>query len=184
MQNEKELQGDQVAKVSPNPPIQVQRGLSTSSGQFTAIFSIVALALSAVGYHYSPEQVENWVQMVNNFLITIGPLLAIIPVLLGYITSRGKITSNAINAQAAIANGPSSSVEGVSRGVLPLMGTATLMGTASGPNWKDPHTYEQLLHIAKAVGVPGAEKIDRYNQQLHPADLIDSIWGMFKHKQQ
>lgn len=78
-----------------------QAGLTTSSGQFTAIFTLVALILGLLGYHYSPDKIETWFQTANTFLLSVGPLLAAVPVLVTYINSRGKIQSNAIIASTA-----------------------------------------------------------------------------------
>lgn len=168
-----ELTGDQIASVPPASPITTKSGLLTSSGQFTAIFTLAALLLSFAGLHYSSEQIENWFVVINNVIITLGPLIAIVPVIMNYVNSRGKIASNAITSQASM-------VAAQSQGAIaPIMGQATLIG---GPNWKDPHTYEQILDIAKAVGVPIPASVDRINQELHPADLIQSIWGLLKHK--
>lgn len=46
-----------------------------------------------------------------------------------------------------------------------------------GTGWKDPDRYQNLLHIAGSLGVPGAAEADAINQQVHPADLIIGILG-------
>lgn len=200
MANGSTLIGDEAAQMPPSAPVQIQPGLSTSSGQFTALFTIAAIVLAAVGYHFTPAQIETWAQTANSFVTTILPLLTVVPVLLGYITSRGKITSNAIMAQAHIATGVPVNATTVESSMAPLMSASALklspekvfeavpgvigaVGAATAPGgFKDPNTYGQILSVAKDLGVPGAAQADIINQQLHPAQLIAGIISMFHHK--
>lgn len=157
-----------------------QKGLTTSSGQFTAIFALVALILSALGYTRTPIQVESWADTANTFVVTLGPLLAIIPVLIRYITSRGKITSNTINANASIAlGGPPPTV--VTDMSTTNASATSLAGLGDGIDFKDPETYESLLRLAKEFGVPGADKANKVAQDIHPAALIKGILSIFGH---
>ncbi len=182
MQDEKTVGANQEPE-QPSPQLTQPHGLSTSSGQFTAIFGVAAIILSLLGFHYSPAQIENWVQLVENFLTTIGPLLALVPVLMTFINSRGKIASNTVNANAQLLSQPKL----ISGELLPLVSSggvipAPLFSNPMSPDWRDPHTYENLLKIGVAIGVPGADKADKLNQQIHPADLIEGIWELFHHK--
>lgn len=180
MQNESTIGANQTPE-QPSPQLQPTPGLQTSSGQFTAIFTLVALLLSALGWHYSPDQIQGWVELANKFVVILGPLLAAVPVLMRYITSRGNIQSNTLLANAKILTQPAP--------IVPLEALATphgfadgMTGVIGGNDWKDPHRYENLLNIAKVVGVPGAAQADAINQKIHPADLITGILSMFHHK--
>jgi len=48
--------------------------------------------------------------------------------------------------------------------------------------WKNPQRYEDLLHIAGQLGVPGAAEADAVNQQIHPVDLLIGILGQLHKK--
>lgn len=163
----------------PSPQLQPVPGYQTTSGQFTAIFSMVAMILGLLGFHYSPEQVESWVQLIEKLLVTIGPFLAVVPVLMTYITSRGKIQSNTLMANAAIMSVPPTMelIEGKTASFAGGIGSLI-----SGNDWKDPKRYEDLLHLAASVGVPGAAQADKINQSVHPADLITGILSMLHHR--
>lgn len=179
MQNENTIGANQTPD-QPSPQLQAPSGITTSSGQFTALFTLVALALSFLGLHYSPDQVESWVALANKLAITLGPLLAIVPVLMNYITSRGKIQSNTLMANAQILTQP------------PIIGSQVLAtphgfadgmtGIIGGNDWKDPQRYENLLNVAAQVGVPGAAQASALDQKIHPADLITGILSMFHKK--
>lgn len=91
--------------------ISPKSGVTTSQGQLTIWFGIIAAILSAVGFATSPEQVENWYAMIQNLITILGPLLAYVPVLITYINSRGKIQSNNLWANAAIASGLNNKAE-------------------------------------------------------------------------
>lgn len=191
MTNPNDLGADaQILKVTP--------GLQTSSGQLTAILTVAALILSAFGYHYSPAQIDTWVQMVQTLITTLGPILALIPVAITYINSRGKIISNTTAANAAIISPTAPSIVGDSTVVNPpatLLGGGTVMdkvvtalptvaaATSGDLNFKDPNTYGQLLHVASELGVPGANTADVINQQIHPVELITGILSLFHKKQ-
>lgn len=168
--------------LQPSPQLQAVPGYKTTSGQFTAIFTVVALLLSLAGFHYSPTQIENWVQGGENLLTTLGPLLALIPVLITYINSRGKITSTTLNANAAVLAAPVAPPV-----VTPVYSEAVLGQPANfagglGLDLKKPETYQQLLHIAGELGVPGAHQADAISQKVPVADLLTGILGMLHHK--
>jgi hypothetical protein len=176
MQNQDNLLGPP----DPRNGIQVASGYKSATGQFTAIFTVVALILSAVGYHYSATQVENWFTMINNLLTTIGPMLAIIPVLMTYINSRGKIASNAINATAQIVAPPVITPPPIT-GEL-ISATAAPVDFAGLGSFKDPRTYADIVHIAGELGVPGAAQADAIQQKVPVAELITGILGMLHKK--
>lgn len=186
MTNQDTIPGNQTP-AQPSPQLQAVPGYQTTSGQFTALFTVIALILGLLGFHYSPDQVEGWVQFANKLAVTIGPLLAVVPVLMTYVNSRGKIASNTLNANAAIlAPATTGAVGGTLtefRDPMEFAGLGKVGGILGGTSWKDPHRYENILQIAKAVGVPGAAQADAVNQQIHPADLITGILGMLHKKQ-
>jgi hypothetical protein len=164
--------------VNAGPPALPKPGYATTSGQFTGIFTLVALILSLIGYHYSPTQIENWAQMAENFIKVLGPIIAIVPVLITYINSRGKIASNAIvtaNTPPAITAVGGTIAELVDRDPFQFAGVG-------GLDFKNPKTYESLLHIAGELGVPGAHQADTVAQKVPIGDLITGILGALHHK--
>lgn len=164
-------------------PITTTSGLATSSGQFTAIFTLAALILSFFGFHYSPDQISGWVESINHLAVTLGPILAAIPVLIAYINSRGKIASNIANATAVVQSAIAApKITELTATPTPLLGGGILGQVVGGNDWKDPQRYENLLHIASDLGVPGAIAADKVNQQIHPAELITGILGMLRNK--
>lgn len=162
----------------PSPQLQAVPGYQTTSGQFTALFTVVALFLGLLGFHYSPDQVESWVALVNKIAVTLGPILAIVPVLWNYVNSRGKIASNTLMANATVlaAKEQGPSVQGE------LISSSVGFAGGLGLDFKNPDTYQQLLHIAGELGVPGAHQADSVSQQIPVTQLITGILGMFHKK--
>lgn len=181
MQNEDTIPGNETP-AQPSPQLQAVPGYQTTSGQFTALFTVVALILGLLGFHYSPDQVEGWVQLANKLAITLGPILAIIPVIMTYVTSRGKIASNTLNANATILAAKATPVIANS-GTL-IEGTSAQFAGLGNPfgNFKDPQTYKDLLHIAGELGVPGAHQADAISQKVPVADLITGILDVLHKK--
>lgn len=175
MQNEQTIVPGNETPAQPSPQLQSVPGYQTTSGQFTALFTVVALFLGLLGYHYSPEKIETWVELANTLCTTLGPILALVPVLITYVNSRGKIASNALNANAVVMS-PT-----VTEPLVPFK-SGVLQSAIGGDSWKDPQRYENLLHIATALGVPGAGAANKVDQQIHPADLITGILGMLHKK--
>lgn len=177
MTNESTLEG---AIDTTTPPIVPKSGWTTSQGQLTAIFTLVCLVLGLFGISKTPAQLDSWVATANHLVEVVLPLLASLVAMVQYIISRGKIQSNAINANAAVLTAQAT-------GPVPLMATATafqpvpLMGNPFG-DFKDPHTYQNLIHIAGELGVPGATQADAIQQKVPVADLITGILGMFHKK--
>jgi hypothetical protein len=175
MQNENTVAGNQTPE-QPSPQIQVTPGLQTSSGQFTAIFGLVSVIMSLVGYKYSPAQIENWVELVNNFVIILGPFIAFIPVLMSYITSRGKIASNTVKANAVILAPPVIAPLATGQTGEFISGTlSSLPSKIGGADWKDPKRYGNIIDIAAALGVPGVVEADKFNDKYHIDDILGSI---------
>lgn len=172
--------GDETPQ-QPSPQLQTVPGYQTTSGQFTALFTLVALILGLLGFHYSPDQVESWVALANKLAVTLGPLLAIIPVLWGYINSRGKITSNTLMANAAVLSAQAAPAPIQAVGGEILSAPAQFAG-GLGIDMKKPETYQQLLHIAGELGVPGAHQADAISQKIPVAELLTGILGMFHKK--
>lgn len=168
----------QIPSVAPTP------GWQTSQGQMTAIFTVVCIVLSFLGFHYTPEQFQGWLDRIEHIAVILGPILAIVPLLITYINSRGKIASNSLMANAQIKIAALQPLEPIGElGQARLaMFADRLTPIIGGNDWKDPHRYEQLLHIASDIGVPGVVQTNKINQQIHPADLITNILGMFRNK--
>lgn len=180
MTNEKTVGGNQTPE-QPSPQLQAVPGYQTTSGQFTAIFTLVALILSLLGFHYSPEQIEGWVNLVEKILLILGPILASVPVLMTYINSRGKIASNTLNANSHVLSSQPPLIDGVAGQIVELKSDG-LSGFLGGDSWKDPERYANLLEIGKQLGVPGAKEADAVNQQTHASELITGILGMLHKK--
>lgn len=188
MTNENELNNDPAVKPD-TPSVTPKAGWSTSQGQLTAVFTIVCLVLGALGFHYTPEQFNDWADRINSIAVTIGPIIAAALTLWSYINSRGKIASNALNANAAIkiaALAPPA-IQGVAGTLMEPANFAGGLGDMfggliGGKDWKDPERYGNLIHVAGQLGVPGIEQVDKVNQQMHPAQIITGILGMIHKK--
>lgn len=168
------------------PKLLPKAGYKTSQGQLTVVFALVSFILSALGFKYSSDDVNNLYVMIQNIVTVVGPLLALIPVLITYINSRGKIQSNQLWASASLSNGGVTSsgplptirsttaelIEGQPAMARGIGGFGSILG---GRNWKDPKRY---LNIAKIGGslVPGVGSVvgaiegdsdqDEINQEL------------------
>lgn len=144
------------------PQLAPKPGFKTSQGQLTAVFALVALVLSLLGFKYSSDDVANAYAMVQNIVQVIGPIITLVPVLIAYINSRGKIQSNSLWASASLSTGVGK--DGLAVGSPALTSATTTLaqpasfagigGLLGGKNWKDPKRY---LNIAKIGGtlVPG-----------------------------
>lgn len=123
------------------PAVSDKPGYKTSSGQLTFLFTLAALVLSWFKIDTTPEQIGNIYEMIMAIVDGIGPILALVPVLMTYINSRGKIASNSITSTASIAQ------------AAQLGGLGSLLG---GKNWKDPDRYKTIAEIIAKTGiVPG-----------------------------
>lgn len=135
--------------------VDTPKGLSTTQGQFTALFSVIALGLSALfGWSLSSDNIESWLTVANNIALIIGPILATMGVLSTFINSQGKKESNTIWANA--------SIEATNLAGIPGLGR--ILG---GKNWKDPERYGNILDILKTVGVPGASQVDSVLESIN-----------------
>jgi hypothetical protein len=165
-----------------SPSITPKPGWQTSQGQMTAIFTLICVVLAALGFHYTPEQLNGWADTANSLAKTIGPIVVAMISLYGYTTSRGKITSNAIigtaHVQAAAMQAPQLGTA-IGTPVEFAGGLGNLkhvIGSAvGGHDWKDPERYGNLLKIAGAFGVPGATQADKINQQVHADELVKGL---------
>jgi hypothetical protein len=161
------------AALDPGPPpqVSVKPGWQTSQGQMTGLFTVAALLLSALGFHYSAAQISGGYDALLHLGQTLGPILALIPVLTNYINSRGKITSNTAWANAAIHQ---ANITGVVMPAQNFAGTNRLLdGFLGGKDWKDPARYGGLVKVAGSLGVPGAGAagsiLDKVGGGGHPA---------------
>jgi len=147
------------------PQLAPKPGFRTSQGQLTAVFSFAALILSAVGFKYSSSDVENLYVMIQNVITVVGPLLALIPVLINYINSRGKIQSNALWASASLSTGlGKDGLQSLATAPAQFAGLGKMLG---GKNWKDPKRYLNIARIGGSV-VPGLGTV---------TDLLDGSDG-------
>lgn len=160
------------------PDFNVTPGWKTSQGQMTGIFTVICMVLAVFGYTIQPESIVDWVTRIETIALAIIPILTALFSIITYINSRGKIASNAINAKAHVMASAASSPPQV----LGQVAEFTSGGLLDDKTWKDPKTYEKLIHIASEVGVPGMDKVDAVNQQIKPADLLIGILGMFKNR--
>lgn len=152
MQNEDEIKG-QVGEMAfadedvppSNPVIIPKAGWATSQGQMTAIVQIFCMVMLWFGYNIEPSQVDSVIANADRWAAMILPFLTMIGTLVPYINSRGKIQSNAINANSAIQ-------------VANLAGLGGVGAVLGGKNWKDPARYGKIAEIAGAFipGVGGA----------------------------
>lgn len=164
-----------------SPSIVPKAGWTTSQGQMTAIFILVCLILSYFGIQKTPEQLGSYLDVVNNLIETVMPIILGLVGLVKYTTSRGKIQSNAIMANAQ--------VMAAKEVAKPLAVPASLMDdrftkVIGGDSWKDPERYTNLLKIAEAVGVPGVEPAVRANDKFHIDYLISGILNGLKKKKE
>jgi hypothetical protein len=118
----------------------VKPGYKTSEGQFTLLFVVLAGIMALFGYKTTPDHLQSAFDSAVAIAKTLGPLVAVAPVLFNFITSRGKLKSNAINASAAV---------GLARNNVSAVG---LLGGA----FKKPGTYIDLAKVIAGSGViPG-----------------------------
>jgi hypothetical protein len=94
------------------PSVGPKPGWQTSEGQMTGIFVVVSFLFSYFGHTVTTDQLQNGYSMILDAIQHIGPILAAAGVLWNYITSRGKMKSNAINSTASMAVGFASPIGG------------------------------------------------------------------------
>lgn len=158
MQEENQISElDEVQAQPPDVPVVSPKdGWTTSQGQMTAIFGIISLLLSFLGWHYTPDQIGNLYDLIMHAVTVLGPVIAFAKVLYEYINSRGKIQSNTLWANASLQTGttPKSLTSGTPSPVT--LAGFDLGGLLSGKGWKDPSTYVDLAKIISKTGiVPG-----------------------------
>lgn len=155
MQSENEVM--QTGSLEAAPPdlsiISPKAGWQTSEGQIVAFLSAALAVLAFLGFHFSPEQVQSWMDLLHQVFVIIGPIAGIIGLVWPYIISRGKTKSNAINASALI--NAATAVQGPPIGqIATLGGIGSLLG---GKNWKDPQRYLNIVKDINATGLlPGS----------------------------
>lgn len=154
--------------VNPDiPSVQAKPGYQTSQGILTALFTVVSLGLSFLGFKYSPEKVETAYQAIQTLVQIVGPLVANIPILTNYINSRGKIQSNSLWANAQLQN-PLVSKDGNSplAGLFAQQGLggfsidSILSAIGGGSGKKDPSTYIGLAKIIAGLA-PGGDAVTK-----------------------
>lgn len=167
--------------MADNTPISPTPGFQTSQGQLTAIFTLICLVLGVFGIVKTPAQLDSWAATANHLVEVALPIITALISTVYYIISRGKIQSNAINANAT--------VQAAALAPAPIIPTTELVQgqTAQfagglGLDMKKPETYQELLHIAGELGVPGAHQADAISQKLPVADLLTGILSIFHKK--
>lgn len=127
----------------------VKPGWTTTQGQFTAFFTVVALVLSSImGYRITGGHVQNVWDAGVTIVGFVGPLFAALKQLMTYTNSRGMNYSNAAWASAAIQN-PLVRNGGLDTG---LMGDI-LGHVLGGKDWKDPQRYVGIAEtVSRTLG--------------------------------
>lgn len=142
-------QNPDVSDPQVNPPdsiptIGVKPGWQTSEAHIVAALGLIATALSGFGFHVLPEHLTNTADALGHLFAVIGPFTAFIPLAWHYVTSRGKLKSNAVNATALASLGDTAFAQ------QGLLGSNSVVNSIfGGQNWKDPSRY---VNIAKTVG--------------------------------
>jgi hypothetical protein len=114
--------------VDPSVPrVDSKPGYQTSQGILTGISVIAAFVLSFLGFHFTPAQIQGVGEGIVHLGTSLGPLVALIPILTNYINSRGKIASNTVWANAGLQN-PLVSKDGMS----PLIAQKLMNGSNGG----------------------------------------------------
>jgi hypothetical protein len=148
------------------PKVIVKPGIQTSQGIFTGLATVFAFLLSFLGFHYTPSQIQNVSEGIVHLGTSLGPLVALVPILTNYINSRGKTTSNALLFNAQLQNplvmGNNSPSPLMAQGLLGGgSGLNSILGQlAGGSGIKDPKT---IIGLAKLVGslVPGGAVVEK-----------------------
>lgn len=164
IEGEVQISSDQPPAIIPKP------GYTTTQGQFTGIYGLVVVGLAIFGIVKTPDQIDNYFQLVNNMAIIIVPILSYIPVLIGYINSRGKIQSNTVWANAEVIKAATS----------PGTQLPNIEEQAANFGWFDK--VKQGMAVGQAVKpvLPGNIQVvmDKANQVIGVVDLIN---GLFHH---
>lgn len=85
-----------------NPVITSKPGYLTSQFGLTAVITVICAIAMWFGYTIKPEQIEGYLALVERIAAMVIPFLTLLGTAVAYINSRGKISSNKINANAAI----------------------------------------------------------------------------------
>jgi len=144
-----------------NPPALITQphGLLTSSGQLTAVVSLFCMIMAAVGYHFTPDQINGWADAVEHWATIATPIVTMLIAVFNFTNSRGKITSNTANANATIqaaalmGSPKANAIAGTAGGILSNLGILHNEGSGGsiqgsilgGKNWNDPQRYENII---------------------------------------
>lgn len=153
-------------------------GWKTSQGQLTALFVVASLILSLFGITKTPEEISGYVELANTLVTTALPIITAAISLIYYIISRGKIQSNSLWANAQIQVSQNQNPPQMIAPLVPDRFTRVL----GGDDWKDPERYGNILKIASALGVPGANQIDKVNDKFDLDGMLERILEAAKRK--
>lgn len=132
--------------------------IKSLEGKMTIAFGIAAVGLSLVGIHTTPERISGWYEGIMGVAKTLGPLAVYLPILFNFITSRGKLKSNKVNADAMRETLPAAAF--LSQQGFDVGGLLGALGGGKGV--KDPNTYVGLARIIGGLaGGKTGKTIDR-----------------------
>jgi len=139
------------------PSVGPKPGWQTSEGQMTFIFVIVSFLFSYFGHNVTTDQLQTGYGVIMDAVQHIGPILAAGGVVWNYITSRGKMKSNAINATAGMATGLMGPIGGkwgkvleIGKAIAPALpgGAGVIAGSILGDDVSQDQVSE-LVTVAK-----------------------------------
>lgn len=138
----------------------VKPGWQTSEAHITAAVVFIAAALSAFGYHVTPEHLANSWDAITHLIAIVGPLLSVIPIARKYITARTRVKT--AEALVSAANSPGAVNNPAMMGLL----GGGIAGAILGGSPKDPSTYINLGRTVGTSGVIGGKAGDIVGQIL------------------
>lgn len=119
-------------------------GWKTTEGAIVTLAGLVLTIATAFNWT-TADGAQDSLARLTTLLNNIGPLMVYLPIVWHFVTSRGKIKSNALRSQAVAQFGGD-----------PMMARGLLGGVIGGSSWKDPARYGSIADIASKLGVPGA----------------------------
>jgi hypothetical protein len=159
--------GEVGLNAGPPPTFTVKPGIQTSEGVFTAVIGLILTGFAYFGW-ISPAQAQSTGDRVVALINDLGPLLAYVPILLHYFTSRGKLKSNSVWASASMNNplvANDNVIGGAPVAALGLLGgggnkIGDILGAIGGGSGvKDPKTWAGIAGVVGQLTGGKAGKI-------------------------